>query len=127
VFWNFVLDPGLTATRYVRAIEIHPGQNRLAHHANVLIDRFGSRRNKPAGFPGMDFVLDRNPLDPESHFLFWKPGSVPYSEPDGLAWRLDPGNLLILNAHLQPSGKPEQVQPQVGLYFTDNGPRVSRS
>lgn len=65
----------------------------------------------------MDFVLDRSPFDPESHFLFWKPGSVPYSEPEDLAWRLDPGNLLILNAHLQPGGKTEEVQPQIGLYF----------
>ena len=122
IFWNFVLDPGLTVTRYVRAIEIRPGQNRLVHHANVLIDRFGSLRNKSAGFSGMDFVLDRNPLDPESHFLFWKPGAIPYSQPDGLAWRLNPGNLLILNAHLQPSGKPEQVRPEIGLYFTDKRP-----
>lgn len=119
VFWNFVLDPGLNATRYVRAVEIRPGQNRLVHHANILIDRFGSLRNKSAGFSGMDFVLDRSPFDPESHFLFWKPGSVPYSEPEGLAWRLDPGNLLILNAHLQPGGRPAELQPEIGLYFAD--------
>ena len=39
-------------------------------------------------------------------------------EPNGMAWRLDPGNDLILNVHLQPLGKPEFVQPSVGLYFT---------
>jgi hypothetical protein len=122
VFWNFVFDPDLKATRYVRAIEIRPGHARLVHHANVLIDRFSSLRKSAAGFPGMDFVLNRNPLDPQSHFLFWKPGSVPYSEPDGLAWRLDPGNLLILNAHLQPGGRAEQIQPEIGLYFTDKPP-----
>jgi Flp pilus assembly protein TadD len=44
---------------------------------------------------------------------------MPYSEPDGFAWRLDPGNDLVLNTHLQPDGKPEQVQPSIGLYFTD--------
>jgi tetratricopeptide (TPR) repeat protein/mono/diheme cytochrome c family protein len=122
LFWNFVLDPKLPATRYVRAIEIQPGNARLVHHANLLVDRFGSLRKSAAGFAGMDFVLDRSPLDPESHFLFWKPGSIPYCEPDGMAWRLDPGNLLILNAHLQPSGKAEEVQPEIGLYFTDTPP-----
>lgn len=122
IFWNFVLDPGVTTRHYVRALEIRPGQNGLIHHANVLIDRYGSMRKESAGFSGMDFILNRNPFDPESHFLFWKPGSVPYSEPEGLAWRLDPGNLLILNTHLQPSGKPEQVQPAIGLYFTSKPP-----
>lgn len=126
VFWNFIFNPNLKITRYVRALEIRPGQNRIVHHANLLIDRGGSTRrleiSPGAGFPGMELTIERNPLDPDSHFLFWKPGSVPYSEPDGLSWRLDPGNLLVLNAHLQPTGKPEQVSPSIGLYFTDKPP-----
>lgn len=125
-FWNFIFRPDLETTRYVRTIEIRPGANRLVHHANLLIDRTGSTRRLEAtpgtGFPGMDLNIDRNPLDPVSHFLFWKPGTVPYSEPDGFSWRLDPGNLLVLNTHLQASGKPEQVQPLIGLYFTEQPP-----
>ncbi len=134
VFWNFTFAPNLAATRYARAIEIHPGgsgtgateASRLIHHANVLLDRTGSSARfeaKPgAGFPGMEISLDRNPLDPESTFLFWKPGSEPYSEPDGLSWRLDPGNTLVLNTHIQPSGKSEEIQPTIGLYFTGKPP-----
>ncbi len=126
VFWNFVFHPPLQERRYVRAIEIRPGNNRLVHHANLLVDRAGSTQrldsNMDGGFPGMDLALSRNPLDPESHFLFWKPGSLPRSEPDGFSWRLDPGNVLVLNTHLQPSGKPEQVLPSIALYFTDQAP-----
>ena len=121
VFWNFIFKPDIKNTRYVRAVEIRPGG--AVHHANVLIDRFGSVRrlesSPGSGFPGMDLVIGRNPLDPDSHFLFWKPGSIPYIEPDGLSWRLDPGNILVLNTHLQPTGKSEQVRPEIGLYFTD--------
>jgi tetratricopeptide (TPR) repeat protein len=123
VFWNLVFRPAVKTTRYVRAIEIRPGDKRLVHHANLLVDRTGSSRLQEIapgqGFPGMDLNLTRSPFDPDGHFLFWKPGAAPYVEPDGLAWRLDPGNLLVLNAHLQPSGKPEQVRPSIGLYFTD--------
>ncbi len=134
VFWNFVFTPDLSATRYVRAIEILPGglgpngeaSARIVHHANVLVDRTGSAERmeaKPgAGFPGMELNLDRNPFDPESHFLFWKTGGAPYSEAEGFSWRLDPGNQLILNTHLQPSGKSETIQPSIGLYFTDRPP-----
>ncbi|HEX6546714.1 MAG TPA: tetratricopeptide repeat protein, partial [Bryobacteraceae bacterium] len=93
------------------------------HHANLLVDRTRSSRLRErtpgAGFGGMDLTIEADTFDPDSHFLFWKPGSAPQVEPDGMAWRLDPGNDLVLNVHLQPSGKPEQVQPSVGLYFTD--------
>lgn len=126
VFWNFVFHPDLKMSRYVRAVEIRPGLNKVVHHANLLIDRTGESARREAspgaGFGGMDLTIDRSPFDPDSHFLFWKPGSVPYSEPDGLSWRLDPGNLLVLNTHLQPTGRPEQARPTIGLYFTDKPP-----
>jgi Flp pilus assembly protein TadD len=116
VYWNFIFRPKVTQTRYVRAVEIRPGNPRVVHHANVMIDRTGSAPGK--GFPGMDVTILRSPFDPDGHFLFWKPGNVPHSEPAGFAWRLDPGNALVLNTHLHPSGKPEEVRPAIGLYFT---------
>jgi len=35
-----------------------------------------------------------------------------------MALRLDPGDDFVLNTHLQPSGKPETIEPRLGLYFT---------
>jgi len=126
VFWNFIFQPNLKRSRYVRAIEIRPGLTKSIHHANLLLDRSGDSRRLEAtpgaGFGGMDLTIDRSPFDPDSHFLFWKPGSTPYSETPGFSWRLDPGNLLVLNTHLQPTGRPEQEQPTIGLYFTDQPP-----
>lgn len=127
VFWNFTFRPPLTATRYVRAVEIRPnGPAGSVHHANLLIDRTHSSERmevKPgAGFPGMEIPLTRNPLDAPSHFLFWKPGSAPYCEPVEMAWQLNPGNMLVLNTHVQPSGKPEEIRPEIALYFTAQKP-----
>ncbi|MBV9769802.1 MAG: tetratricopeptide repeat protein [Bryobacterales bacterium] len=123
IYWNFIFTPGITTRRWVRAIEIRPGEPRVVHHANLLVDRAGSAHLHEAapgkGFPGMDLVITRSAFDPDGNFLFWKPGSRPHIEPDGFAWRLDPGNELVLNMHLQPSGKPEKVRPSIGLYFTD--------
>ena len=59
-------------------------------------------------------------FDPDSHFLFWKPDSTALIEPEGLPWRLDEGNDLILNMHLKPTGKPESVRAKIGLYFTES-------
>jgi hypothetical protein len=124
VYWNFVLSTKIAKTRFVRAMEIRPGEKKVVHHANVVVDRSHWGREQEAspgeGFAGMELANRRSIFDPDDgHFLFWKPGGAPYVEPDGLAWRLDPDADLVLNAHLRPTGKPEQVRPSIGLYFTD--------
>ncbi|MGC2401541.1 MAG: tetratricopeptide repeat protein [Acidobacteriaceae bacterium] len=128
VFRNFVLPYPLKQTHYIRAMEIRPAVRRIVHHANILIDRTASfRRAHPTewkdGVPGMELEVDTgNEFDPDSHFLFWKPDTPVLIEPAGMPWRLDPGNDLILNMHLKPSGKPELAGAQIGLYFTDQPP-----
>ena len=131
VFRNFVIPVPIDSTKYVRAIELRPGNTRVVHHANVVVDRTGSLRARDGvdgqpGFPGMDIITEGSPssFDPDSHFLFWKPGTVPEQEPAGMAWRLDPGNDLVVNLHLQPTGKVETLQASVGLYFTDQRPTL---
>ena len=115
----------ITTTRWVKAIEVRPGNPRVFHHANVIIDRSRSARRHEtapgAGFPGMDLsalAVEEDTFDPDGHFLSWKPGSEPVVEPDGMAWRASPGMDLVLNVHLRPTGKPETVSPVIGLYFT---------
>ena len=125
LFVNFILPANVTRTRWVRAMEIQPGAGQLVHHANVILDRNASlRAQHPAnwkdGISGMDLEIDSgDAFDPDSHFLFWKPDSTALIESPGMPWRLDPGNDLVLNMHLKPTGKPEQVRARIALYFTD--------
>ena len=126
-YWNFVLPLKLSVPRWVKAIEIRPGNLRAVHHANVLkgvhINQSGLANASQVvnGFPGMDLNFGPATLDPDadSHFLFWKPGQTGWVEPAGMAWRADPGTDLLLNVHMRTTGKPEAVQPSVGLYFTN--------
>lgn len=128
VFRNFVFPYPLKEGHYIRAMEIRPGAPQVVHHANVLIDRTGSFRQQhpadwQAGVPGMEILLDAgNTFDPDSHFLFWKPDTPALIEPEGMPWRLDAGNDLVLNIHLKPSGKSEIIDTEIGLYFTDKPP-----
>ncbi len=123
VYWNFVLPVPVKETRWVKAVEIRPGDKRLVHHANIVMDHSGSAREMErepgAGFGGMELRIASENFDPDSHLLFWKPGTVPASEPEGMPVKVDGGTDLVLNVHLQPSGKPESIQPSIGLYFTD--------
>ncbi len=128
VFRNFILPYPLKQIHYIRALEIVPGTPQIVHHANVIIDRTASLRQQHPhdwqdGVPGMELLVDSgNRFEPDSHFLFWKPDTPALIEPPGMQWELNPGNDLILNMHLKPSGKPETLDAQVGLYFTDKPP-----
>ncbi len=122
-YWNFIFRTPVHQTRWLKGLEVRPGDKRVVHHANVLVDRMQSARAQESspgsGFGGMEIKIESEAFDPDSHFLFWKPGTLPYTEPEGMALRLDPNTDLVLNIHLQPSGKEEWIQPSLGLYFTD--------
>ncbi len=129
VFRNFIISTGLRETKYVRGIELRMDNTRVVHHANIVLDRTASLRKRDGqdgqpGFPGMDVITEAaaNEFDPDSHFLFWKPGSVLRPEPEDMSWRLDPGTDLVVNLHLQPTGKRETITAEVGLYFAVQPP-----
>ncbi|HEX4165462.1 MAG TPA: tetratricopeptide repeat protein [Bryobacteraceae bacterium] len=129
VFRNFIVPSGLTETKYVRGLELHLTNPRVVHHANVVLDRTQSLRHRDGedgqpGFPGMDVITEAAPdnFDPDSHFLFWKPATVLRPQPEDMSWPLDPGTDLVLNLHLQPTGKAESVEVEIGLYFSSRAP-----
>jgi hypothetical protein len=123
VYRNFVIPSGVAGARHVRGVELRPGNSRVVHHAFVKLDRTAQSRRQDAqdagpGFGGMNVVAEM----PGGHFLGWQPGRVPAFLPEGLAWRLDPGNDLVLQMHLNTTGRPETLQSSVGLYFTEQPP-----
>lgn len=126
VYRNLVSSIPLHETRYVRAVEIRPGDPRVVHHARMMIDATPSSRAVDAqdaapGFDGMD--LESNATNPEGFFVGWTPGKIPKPGGDDMAWRLEPGTDLVLQLHLRPTGKPEAVSAQVGFYFAERAPR----
>ncbi len=123
VYRNFVIPVSIDGPKFVRATELRPGNSKIVHHAFVKIDRTAQSRRLDAqdaepGFPGMNAPAEM----PDGHMLGWQPGRTPTEGPPGLAWRLDPGADLVLQTHLNPSGKPEHLQASIGLYFTDQPP-----
>jgi Tfp pilus assembly protein PilF len=124
VFRTFVMPIPVAAARYVRAIEFHPGNARVVHHANLGVDRTRSSRQLDARDPEPGYAgsMERDARYPEGQLLGWTPGQAPHPVPDGTQWRLEPGSDLVVQLHLQPTGKTEQVGVAVGFFFTDEAP-----
>jgi tetratricopeptide (TPR) repeat protein len=125
VFRNFVLPIPLTERRFVRGLEFRPGNPRVVHHARMLLDDTGDVRLLDAastepGFGGMDVPGARFP---DGHFLGWSPGRMPAFEK--YPWPLEPGNDLVLQLHLKPSGRVERLEVSIGLYLTDTPPTTT--
>jgi tetratricopeptide (TPR) repeat protein len=107
----------------MRAVELDRNP-RVVHHAIMGVDQTRSSARRDAqdaepGFEGMD-LGDAQP--PDGHLAGWTPGMAPVPAVEGSAWRLEPGDDLVLQLHMTPSGKPESVQPQIGLHFAKAPP-----
>jgi hypothetical protein len=124
IYRNFVVPLPKSASRLVRAVEVHP-DTKAVHHLFVLVDRTRNARrldekDAAPGFPGM--ALPPSVESPGGYFLSWQPGrSAVLSEPR-MAWTLPSNADLVIQAHMRPTGKPEKVQVSVGLYFTNETP-----
>ncbi|HKB14400.1 MAG TPA: tetratricopeptide repeat protein [Vicinamibacterales bacterium] len=121
LFRIFAIPIPVDRARFVRGLEFRPGNARVVHHANIRIDPTpASRRLDDADpAPGYDGVIARSADYPDGHFLGWTPGQVSPLLPEDLSWRLEPNTDLVVELHMQPSGKPEKVAPSIGLYFGD--------
>ncbi len=111
-FLCFVLDPALEEDRYVSAVQLVPGNERVVHHALVYADpeaQFGAL----AGDNGW-FECDPGGLYGESLISAWAPGGLPHRAPEGSATRLRAGAQLVMSVHYHPTGAPE-IDPGTAL------------
>jgi Flp pilus assembly protein TadD len=124
VFRVFVIPLPVDRLRFVRGLEFRPGNPKVVHHANIRVDRTGTSRalDEADEGPGYSGLIPHSAQYPDGHFLGWTPGQVAPLLPADLAWRLDRQTDLVVQIHMQPSGKPEVVQPSIGLYFGDRPP-----
>jgi hypothetical protein len=124
VYRNFVvpLPPG--TSRYVRAFEFQPGSPAV-HHARLLFDASGESRRRDAADPVCGFGGTMPPARfPPGHLLGWVPGRSATVLPEGMAWPLDGAGDLVVQLHLQRTGRPETVRPRLGLYLTSRPPTL---
>jgi Flp pilus assembly protein TadD len=124
VFRNLVIPIPGERRRWIRAVELRPGNPRVVHHAVMRIDasrssRLLDERDDGPGYEGMEWGEAQAP---EGQFLGWTPGKAPWPGSDELAWALEPGSDFVVQLHLVPTGKPEEIRPRVGFHFAEGPP-----
>ena len=125
VYRNFVIPLELERDRYVRAFEFRPSNPKVVHHAFVLKDLTGQSRKHDAkdeaeGYDGMDML--GGATSPDGHLIAWLPSRRAIKSPDDMPWTLEADSDLVLQVHMQPSGRVENVSAKVAFYFTDRAP-----
>lgn len=124
VYRNFVVPVPAGTNRFVRAFEFQP-RNRSVHHARLLFDNSGKGRRLDEADPEVGFGGAMPPGKyPPGHLLGWAPGRRAVVMGDGMSWGLDGRGDLVVQLHLQRTGRPESVRPRIGFYLTNRPPSV---
>lgn len=107
-YQEFVVDPGFTEDRWIKAAEIRPGSRPVVHHCSVFLRAPGSYEEADA------------PGELGSYSLAaYVPGMTPLSLPDGMAKRIPAGWKLVFVIHYAPNGRAQDDQTCIGLTLAD--------
>jgi len=103
----------------VAAVEIHAGNRRSLHHADVFIDTSGAARKREAAEGGNGYDSFGTPgFVPDAYIGGRVPGMTPRFLPRGIAASVMPmAGDLALQVHYSATGKVETDQTEVGIYF----------
>ena len=138
IYRSFCIPMDLKEDKWVAGFEVRPSARAVLHHVIIRIDQSGEARKADGakgtpGFSGMRGIgrSSRGSRRGGSNDVFsgslgglggWAVGGTPRILPLGLARKLPAGADLVLNSHFHPSGKEEEEQTTIGLYFTDKKP-----
>lgn len=121
---NFVFPLNLKKESYLRAVEILPGNRRVAHHALGILDVSGAAR-KRADANGRNrgySAFGTAGWLPTAFTTGYIAGAPPHFFDSDSSIVLKPGMDFILQVRYHPSGKAEIDKTRIGLYVSDLKP-----
>lgn len=115
----FVVPMNLDKDVYVSAMEFRPDDRRVVHHAIVFIDPKGEGRKLAEGSPDGSYSCFGGPGFRAGMLGGWAPGFIPSKPVPGYSTPLTKGTDLVIQIHYHPSGKAEQDQSSLGVFYGD--------
>ena len=115
---NFVIPIDIPEDMLVAAVEFHPGNKRVCHHAVLFLDSSGQARKLDKATPEPGYANFGGPgFLPSGALGGWSVGNTPRPLPNGMGRYLKKGSDLVVQMHYHPTGKAETDQSEIGLYF----------
>jgi hypothetical protein len=126
----FYLPTDFTEAKWVKSIEVRPGNREVVHHVLVYyraapdMQRTSVLRfSESARLPGERAAGVRNNpprpgLPPRRLLATYAPGTVAQIAPAGTAFRLEPGGIIELQMHYTTKGEATTDRTKVGLVFS---------
>ena len=126
-YQHIIVPTGFTEDKWVKAVEIRPGNRSVVHHIIAFVRPPGSRwlRNVEPGKP----VTDRDrltglPVDEMPEFLLsYTPGRPAAGLADGQARLIKAGSDIVFQLHYTTNGKAATDRSKVGMIFAKQPPR----
>lgn len=140
---NVLLNIDLPDNRWITAIDYQPSARTVVHHALFFIGPAGAVVGEGDILPGIGSgVLGRGQAGAGGQRAGrgaalgaadqawgglggWVPGITPRFYPEGIAQSLPQHSNLVVQLHLHPSGKAEQENGQLAIYFAKTPPAKS--
>lgn len=115
---NFVIPLDVAEDKLVSAIEFHPGNPRVVHHAVLFLDARGFARRLDAATPEPGYENFGGPgFLPSGSLGGWSVGNTPRHLPGGMGRHLKKGSDLVVQMHYHPTGRPETDRSEIGIHF----------
>jgi peroxiredoxin len=105
----FMVDPGFTEDKWIRAAECVPGNRAVVHHILMLVLPAAAKRGDGAGRRSTG----------SAWLAATAPGARPLDLPPGHAKFIPKGSRLVFQMHYTPNGAPQVDRSKVGLVFAD--------
>jgi hypothetical protein len=131
----FYLPTNFTEAKWVKSIEVRPGNREVVHHVlvyyraapdmqrtPVLRPNQEKSRTPPDHAEGVRLSPERQGLPPRRILATYAPGTAPQVAPEGTAFRLEPGGIIELQMHYTTKGAPATDRTKVGLIFAKEPP-----
>ena len=127
----FYIPTNFTEPKWVKSIEVRPGNRAVVHHVLVYyraapdMQRTPVLRQDPAVArtprptpEGVRLSPARQGLPPRRLLATYAPGTSYQLAPEGTAFRLEPGGIIELQMHYTTAGEPATDRTKIGFVFS---------
>ena len=131
----FYLPTNFTEVKWVKSIEVRPGNREVVHHVLVYYRAAPDMQRTPVFKPnpetarmppdraeGVRLNPARQGLPPRRLLATYAPGTASQAAPEGTAFRLEPGGIIELQMHYTTKGAPATDRTKVGFIFAKEPP-----